>query len=94
MKNESGKLNIITLFFMLLIIIIIVLLFSVVILVNINRKQEAEIKNLNDTIQTVEAKLDQAESKLESVADIIGNDKKSTDTNSNTFSTNELTNNQ
>ena len=89
MKNESGKLNIITLFFMLLIIIIIVLLFSVVILVNINRKQEAEIKNLNDTIQTVEAQLSEAESKLKTVSSIIGNDNSNESKNTtegNTFS--------
>ena len=89
MKNESGKLNIITLFFMLLIIIIIVLLFSVVGLVNINRKQEAEIKNLNDTIQTVEAQLSTAESKLKTVSSIIGNDNSNESQNTtdgNTFS--------
>lgn len=89
MKNESGKLNIITLFFMLLIIIIIVLLFSVVILVNKNRKQEAEIDNLNDTIQTVEAQLSEAESKLKTVSSIIGNDNSNESKNTtegNTFS--------
>ena len=89
MKNESGKLNIITLFFMLLIIIIIVLLFSVVILVNKNRKQEAEIDNLNDTIQTVEAQLSEAESKLKTVSSIIGNNNSNESPNTtegNTFS--------
>ena len=89
MKNESGKLNIITLFFMLLIIIIIVLLFSVVILVNKNEKQEAEINNLNDTIQTVEAQLSEAERKLKTVSSIIGNDNSNgsqNTTDGNTFS--------
>ena len=89
MKNESGKLNIITLFLMLLIIIIIVLLFSVVILVNINRKQEAEINNLNDKIQTVEAQLSEAESKLKTVSSIIGNNNSNESQNTtdgNTFS--------
>lgn len=89
MKNESGKLNIITLFFMLLIIIIIVLLFSVVILVNKNKDQEAEIKNLNDKIQTVEAQLSEAESKLKTVSSIIGNDNSNESQNTtdgNTFS--------
>ena len=89
MKNESGKLNIITLFFMLLIIIIIVLLFSVVILVNKNKEQEAEIKNLNDKIQTVDAQLSEAESKLKTVSSIIGNDNSNESQNTtdgNTFS--------
>ena len=74
---------------MLLIIIIIVLLFSVVILVNKNRKQEAEIDNLNDTIQTVEAQLSEAESKLKTVSSIIGNDNSNESKNTtegNTFS--------
>ena len=74
---------------MLLIIIIIVLLFSVVILVNKNRKQEAEIDNLNDTIQTVEAQLSEAESKLKTVSSIIGNNNSNESQNTtegNTFS--------
>jgi hypothetical protein len=60
-----------------------------VILVNKNKEQEAEIKNLNDKIQTVEAQLSEAESKLKTVSSIIGNDNSNESQNTtdgNTFS--------
>ena len=40
---------------------------------NENRKYKSEIENLNSTIQTIQAELQETENKLGSVANIVGN---------------------
>ena len=90
MKNESGKLSMVMIFFVMLIIIIIVLLLSMVKLMVDNRNQKQEIITLNDTIQVMETQLKNAESKLGTVANIIGNNENqnsvNNETSSNTYS--------
>ena len=94
MKNESGKLSMAMIFFVMLIVIIIVLLLSMVKLMVDNRNQKQEITTLNDTIQVMETQLKDAENKLETVANIVGNNENQNSVNneisSNTYSEESL----